>query len=83
MTNDERRNKAIEIIEVMGMWGIGLDDCKRIVKAMEAKLAVITIMPNPLSGTGLRPVKQFEKGLSESQVRQRIFHEPIEKETEQ
>lgn len=83
MTNDERRLKAKELIECLGMWNISLDDSRRIVSIMEARLAIITVMPNPLAGTNLRPVKEGETGMSQEELRQRIFHEPMDKDDEQ
>lgn len=75
MTNEERKNKANELIGCLGMWGISLDDSKAIVYTMKMQLAKLKVMPNPLAGTGIVPITD-ESQEQNALNRSRIFHEP-------
>ena len=72
--------KARELIECLGMWNIGIDDALEIAHAMKIQLRDLSIMPNPLAGTGLKAIQDIDptkNSVKRARIkRARIFHEP-------
>ena len=75
MNNQQIAEKAQELLECLGMWGIDYRDGVKIVRKMREKIQLMTSLPNPLEGTGLKPLIGDEED-RQANIRQRLFHEP-------
>lgn len=75
MNNKEIKGKARELLECLGMWGIPIEDARKICKEMLSQSLVLKETPNPLAGTGLKALTGDDDDRA-NLIRSRIFHEP-------
>ena len=75
LSRREREEKARELLEVFGMWGIEKGDAISICSLMieQARKLKSEKIVNILEGSGLKVA-----GPDDETIRQRIFHEPLD-----
>lgn len=63
MTFKERDEKALELLEVLGMWGMTKEDAQSIASRLMVHASNVkgSMLPNKLHNTGLKPISASEK----------------------